>query len=274
VTSTEERWAEALASWAIPQALIDAAPESPWGFPSELFRSRAASAPDRRETPTTRRAAEALPQDGTVLDVGAGGGAMSLPLALMASHLTAVDGQADMLEVFSEATTALGVDSSTVLGSWPEVAEATPAADVVVCGHVLYNVPELGPFVDALADHASRRVVIELTEHHPLSWMNDLWKTFHGLDRPDTPSDLDAVAVILERGHAAVREVDVRTRESGGFIRREDCVAMIRRRLCLRPDQDQALIAALGDRLHEQNGLWSAGPAERAVVTLWWDVRP
>jgi 2-polyprenyl-3-methyl-5-hydroxy-6-metoxy-1,4-benzoquinol methylase len=273
VTPIEERWAEALAAWAIPQALIDAAPESPWGFPSELFRSRAASAPDRRETPTTRRAVEALPEDGTVLDVGAGGGAMSLPLALRASHLTAVDGQADMLEVFAEAATALGVDASTVLGTWPDVAEATPAADVVICGHVLYNVTELGPFVDALADHAARRVVVELTERHPLSWMNDLWTTFHGIARPEVPSDLDAAAVIRERGHGVVREVEVRTQESGGFARREDCGAMVRRRLCLRPDQDEALIAALGDRLHEQGGLWSAGPTERTVVTLWWDAR-
>jgi 2-polyprenyl-3-methyl-5-hydroxy-6-metoxy-1,4-benzoquinol methylase len=272
VNEAEERWAAALAGWAIPQAVIDAVPESPWGFPSELFRSRGASAPRRVQTPTTRLALEALPEGGTVLDVGAGGGAMSLPLAARASQITAVDEQADMLAVFSEVAQDAQVKADTVLGRWPAVADATPAADVVVCGHVIYNVPELGPFVDALHGHAAQRVVIELTEHHPLSWMNDLWATFHGLERPEGPTDEDAAAVIRARGHRVAREAQVRIQESGGFARREDCVAMVRRRLCLRPDQDAALVRALDQRLHEQDGLWSAGAAERSVSTLWWDV--
>jgi SAM-dependent methyltransferase len=272
MNEAEQRWAEALAAWAIPQALIDAAPESPWGFPAELFRSRGASAATRSDTPTHRRAIEALPQNGTVLDVGAGGGAMSHPLAARASRLTAVDSQADMLAAFADAPEAAGVETSTVLGRWPDVAEAAPAADVVVCGHVVYNVPQLGPFIDGLDRHASRRVVIELTHRHPLSWMNDLWVTFHGLERPERPTDDDAVAVIRERGHPVTRETQVRSREGGGFARREDCIAMVRRRLCLFPEQDPALIQALGDRLHEQDGLWSAGPPERLVTTLWWDV--
>jgi precorrin-6B methylase 2 len=272
MNEAEERWATALAAWAIPQALIDAAPESPWGFPSELFRSRGASARARADTPTVQRAREALPPGGTVLDVGAGGGAMSLPLAGRASRLAAVDGQADMLDAFAEGAAAAGVEATTVLGPWPDVAEVTPTADVVVCGHVVYNVPDLGPFVEALDGHAGRRVVIELTQRHPLWWMNDLWMTFHGLERPEAPTDEDAAAVIRDRGHLVTRETQVRTRESGGFVRREDCVAMVRRRLCLGPEQDQPLIAALGDRLHEQDGLWSAGALERSISTLWWDV--
>ena len=99
-----ERWREDLEAWAIPQALIDAAPESPYGFPAELFRRRAAgAASSRADSPSTLRALDALPAGGTVVDVGSGGGSMSLPLAGRASLLTAVDGQADMLAAFTEA---------------------------------------------------------------------------------------------------------------------------------------------------------------------------
>ena len=57
----------------------------------------------------------------------------------------------------------------------------------------------------------------------------------------------------------------------GGFEQREDAVALIRRRLCLGPENDPEIAEALGDRLAEREGLWSAGPPEQILVTLWWD---
>ena len=44
---------------------------------------------------------------------------------------------------------------------WPDVASQAPPADVVVSSHVLYNVPDIGPFLVALHEHARRRVVVE-----------------------------------------------------------------------------------------------------------------
>jgi precorrin-6B methylase 2 len=277
VSTAAERWREDLDAWAIPQALIDAAPESPFGFPAELFRHRAAGAPSSRaDSPSTLRALDALPSAGTVMDVGSGGGNMSLPLAGRASHLTAVDGQADMLATFAEAARAAGVEASTILGRWPDVAGDAPTADVVTCGHVAYNVADLGPFVSALHAHAGRRVVMELTDRHPLAWMNDLWFTFHGLTRPDRPKDADAVDVIHDLGFAVEREARSKphTAADGGFERREDAIALVRRRLCLPANRDDEVAEALGERLLERGGLWSAGPSEQTVVTLWWDRPP
>jgi len=75
-----ERWQAALQSWAIPPDILAAAPESSWGFSTELFARRAELA--RGElTASNARALEALPERGAVLDVGCGGGAASAPLA-------------------------------------------------------------------------------------------------------------------------------------------------------------------------------------------------
>jgi SAM-dependent methyltransferase len=275
VTALDD-WRAQLEAWRIPEPILAGAPEPPWGFPTELFRSRAAEAAESgsAQSPTTRMAAQALPEGGSVLDVGCGGGATSLPLASRAGLLVGLDSQRDMLPGFLEAAELAGVAARVICAAWPAAEGEVEAADVVVCGHVLYNVAEAGPFVRALDRHARHRVVLELTAGHPLAWMNDLWERFHGLRRPQGPTAEVAVAAIREIGVTPSRQ-DRRASEDrpagGGFARREDAVALIRRRLCLPATRDAEVEAALGTRLREHGDRWSAGPQEREIVTVWWD---
>jgi precorrin-6B methylase 2 len=277
VTSAARRWRTQLLARSIPPEVLAAAPESPYGFPSELFRRRAERSTAVAEpTPTTVRALEALPPGGTVLDVGCGAGATSLPLVKRAGRMVGVDGQDDMLEAFQRSVAAAGIQVGTLPGRWPDVAAGAPIVDTVVCGHVLYNAPDIEPFVGALDAHSSHRVVIELTETHPLSWMGDLWHRFHDLRCPVGPTVDDAEDVIRGLGFGVVREDRVSSGDAGGggFTRREDAIALVRRRLCLPPDRDAEIVDALGPRLRERDGVWSAGPHDQTIVTLWWDVPP
>ena len=109
-----------------PAEILEAAPESPFGFPAELFVRRGERSIDdaaRPEpTPTTERAQEALGDGGTVLDVGVGGGATCLPLAARCTSLVAVDGQADMLEAITRLARGRSLQITTVQGRWPDVA--------------------------------------------------------------------------------------------------------------------------------------------------------
>lgn len=271
MSSALEAWDEALRSWAIPREILLRAPESPWTFPVELFRRRADQAVSGELSPGHRRALKALPIAGSVLDVGCGAGAASLPLCSRASLVVGVDSSPAMLEEFREGAGLAGARVEVVEGLWPDVAEGVAPADVVVCQHVLYNVPDLEPFARELDRHARRRVVMVITERHPLSWMNDLWVTFHRLERPDRPTAGDAVAALGELGLEVHREDHVVTADAGGFGRREDAVAFVRRRLCLTSGRDEEVAAALGDRLVHRRGAWTTGPTERAVTTVWWD---
>lgn len=273
-----EAWATDLASWAIPRPILDAAPESPFGFPAEPFVRRGERTVGRAHeepTSTTRRAVEALGDGGRVLDIGVGGGGTSLPVAERCTRLVAVDGQPDMLEAVVRRGAELGIPVTTVLGRWPDVAPETPEADVAVCGHVAYNAPDLAAFLTAMSSHARRRAVLELTDRHPLSWMNDLWLRFHGVTRPDRPTADDAHALSRALGFPSHREdrTDPHEAAGGGFERREDAVALVRRRLCLTADRDDEIADALGARLRQHDGLWSSGPSAQPVVTLWWDTR-
>jgi SAM-dependent methyltransferase len=262
------RWRAELDAWAIPEEVLAAAPESPWGFPVGLFRVRAQRAAATR-TPSNLEALRWLPPGGVVLDVGAGGGAASLPLAGQAGRLVAVDESAGMAEAFLAAAAEAGVDAEAVTGRWPEVAGRVGPAEVVVCHHVLYNVADLAPFAAALTDHARRRVVVELTDRHPLVAMAPLWRRFHGLERPTGPTADDAAAALGSLGLDLERQ-DWEAGPRAGFDRLEDLVAFTRRRLCLPADRDDEVEEALLEAGARQvDGSWAAG-GSRKLATLSW----
>jgi SAM-dependent methyltransferase len=263
------RWRAQLEGWAIPDEILAAAPESPWAFPVGLFRSRARRAGSRPATPSNLEAARHLPPGGTVLDVGAGGGAASLPLAGTAGRLVGVDESPEMVASFLAAAEAAGVPADGVEGRWPEVAGLLGPADVVVCHHVLYNVADLAPFVAALTGHARRRVVAELTDRHPLVNLAPLWRRFHDLERPEGPGAGDAVAALAETGLEVERQ-DWEQPERFGFDDFDELVAFTRRRLCLPARRDTEVAEALlAQGTHQVDGVWVSGRPRR-VTTLSW----
>jgi SAM-dependent methyltransferase len=263
------RWREQLEDWAIPEEILAAAPESPWGCPVGLFRSRARRAGSRPATPSNREAARLLAAGGTVLDVGAGGGAASLPLAGLAGRLVAVDESPAMVAAFLAAAEAAGVPAEAVEGRWPEVAARVAPADVVVCHHVLYNVADLAPFADALTGHARRRVVVELTDRHPLVGLGPLWRRFHDLERPSGPGADDAVAALEALGLRPARQ-DWESQDRFGFDDFDELVAFTRRRLCLPARRDPEVAEALLEEGTRQvDGVWVSGQPRR-VTTLSW----
>lgn len=258
------RWAKDLADWAIPEHILRQAPQDPHRFSVERFTELAAEALRHPPTRTHERAREALPGGGSVLDVGCGGGAASLPLAPPAGRLVGVDGSAGMLAAFTRAAAERGVAAQTVEGTWPAVAAATPTTDVVVCAHVVYNVADLVPFVEALAAHARHRVVLELPTRHPLAWLAPYWQAFHDVDRPEGPTGDDALTIMRDLGLHPGDERWLRPSSLQG-ARVEDQVVFIRTRLALGADRDADIRAAV-----ERIG----APTEREVITAWWDVSP
>jgi len=258
-TSAKEQWRAELAAWAIDPAILAAAPENPYAFNPALFR--AAHDPDATPGPLLRRAHEALLDGGTVLDVGAGAGAASLPLAPPASLVVAVDTSAAMLDALERAAAERGVAVTRVEGSWPQRAPDVPECDVAVCSHVFYNAPDLGAFALALTERARRRVVAELHTEHPWVPIGPLWEHFHHQPRPSGPTAALAVDVLREHGIDPHVEEWSRPLPEVTDDLAAAHVTALRQRLCLPVDREPE-VAALMSR---------EGPQERRSVVLWWD---
>ena len=257
-----DRWAADLDSWAIPDHILEQAAEAPWVHPVAMFTVEGEVA----DSLSHQRARQALPEGGSVLDVGSGGGRASFALVPPAGLVMAADHQQGMLDVFAQAADERGVRHREFLGDWPDIADEVSEADVVVCHHVAYNVRDIVPFLQALNDHAQRRVVLELPMTHPMSNMNELWKKFWDLDRPTKPTGDQLAAIATAMGFDA--HIDTWVDETWGKrvdMPEEERVRFARIRLCLSEDRDAEVAAAL---LEQQD----ARPRE--VATVWWDSTP
>ena len=201
-----DRWRQHLLASSVPQEIVDRAPEPAFTLEPERFRWRPDEDAAPPVRPSRRRALEALPKGGSVLDVGVGGGASSLGLAPKAGLITGVDPLEGMLESFAASARTAGVDARTVLGSWPDVAAEVDPADVAVCHHAIYRQAEIEDFVAALTARARHRVVVEVSATSPLASLDPLWKAIHGIDRPAWGVADEAEAVLGALGLAVERE--------------------------------------------------------------------
>lgn len=263
------RWRADLAAWAIPEHITAAVSESPWVLPRQVFARRADRLTLAPSGPSFEREWAALEPAGTVLDVGSGAGAASLPLLPRCTGLIAVDTDAEMLTLLGERAGRAGVAATLVQGQWPDVASEAGVADLVCCHHVTYNVAEIEPFLRALTAAAHRTVVVEMTATHPLTSLNALWLRFHGLARPEGPTAADLLAILatlgIEAGH-------VRWRRPGGadYATFAELTDVTRRRLCLPPGRAQDVADALVEAGADPEHPVDLGSSGRDVVTIWW----
>ncbi len=264
-----DRWRLDLESWAIPDEILVATTESPWQLPRQVFTRRAARRLEAPSGPSFERAWEALTPPGSVLDVGAGGGAACLPLAPRATSITAVDSDDQLLGTLVSRAEGLGPPVVGISGRWPNVAGDVAPADVVTCHHVLYNVPDLGAFVAELTAHARRRVVVEITARHPLTSLNPLWERFHDLHRPTVPTASDALAILEALGLAPSHVVWTRPSESE-YEAFDDLVEVTRRRLCLPAARASDVAVALREMGIEPDRPADLGSSGADLVTIWW----
>ena len=268
-----EHWRQQLEDWALPPDLLASVEASPYGWSRRVWKQKGERGldPDAGSL-TTNLVSELAGPNGSVIDIGAGTGRASLPLVRRGHPVTMVEPNANMLASLRELTQTLRRDNRPVEivdGRWPEVENEVKPHRVAMSAHVVYDVAELVPFLEAMDGIAEAGVVIEMTPNHPWSSLRDLYWEFHQLARPPGPVTEDLVAVVIDLG----REPQIqRWNHPSDMVYEtiDEIVEMTGRRLVLPPARWPELEERLRPRIVGAPGAYQVGPLEREITTVWW----
>jgi SAM-dependent methyltransferase len=242
---------------------------SRWEARAERF-TRLARSLDAANDPFVRALRETLRPTDTVLDVGAGAGRYSLPIAAEVARITAVEPGAGMRASFAEEIERRGITNVTIVpGSWEEA--QVEVHDVAFVANVLYFVTDAVAFVDKLDQHARRACFVLHRAEQRATQIMPLWEEIWGSPRPPEPSALDLFNLLFSVGirpnlRLLPRPAPVR------FEKSEDAMREARQSLELDGDDhthDDRIAAFLRGVVARRDGLWEFPPGPQMAIISW-----
>ncbi len=253
MTATE-RWTEMVrAEHAQSDSMLkEEPPADSWSNSAQQFKAD----PRRTDNALVNHLRRVIAPGQTVLDVGAGGGRLALPLALDAQTVVAVEPSASMCRALREAAAEFNVENIEVVESGWLDAKVSPA-DVAICSNVLYVIQDIKAFVRKLEEHASEVLVI-MFQGPPQSQFYPLWQRVHGVPRLPLPSLPEFLEVLEQLGVNPSVDV-VNTERNRGFDSLEAASEQIASRLYVMPDSPEMerLEAMLPEVLDENDGYFT-----------------
>jgi SAM-dependent methyltransferase len=174
-------------------------PEDFYGPIAQAFRDD----PYRKDDPLLELVRPLARAGETWLDLGAGGGRYTLPLALAVGRIYAVEPSAGMREQLAAAVAEHSITNLDIYAErWPSPSSDAPIADVGFMSQVGYDIEDIGPFVDQLEAHTRRLCAVMLYDRTPLMYFAPLWALVHGEPRVQLPGLREFIALLFARGKA------------------------------------------------------------------------
>ncbi len=211
------------------------------------------------------------PQD-SLLDVGAGTGRFSLALAPLVRQVTALEPSGAMTHYLRETLEEDGASNITTLQCRWEDAPEELRADVVICCHVLYPLPEIAPFLIKLHHATQKACYLYLRATHIDTLTAPLWRHFHSDERLMQPGYIHALDVLYELGiYARVEVAHAPFALKYPSVREAEDELIEQLILEDTPRVRGELRAQLENWLSEQTDhTWSSPSQEIVSAILWW----
>lgn len=208
-----------------------------------------------------------LGPDDTVLDIGAGIGRWSIPMAMVARQVTALDALPGMLEIVRENAAAEGLDNiETLQGDWATV-EVAPH-DFTLSSHAVYTSPNIVGYAHKM-ERLSRKacyMVMRVPQHDGI--IGELSRRVQGRWH-DSPNFVVGYNALLQAGinGSVVMEEQVRFWHNATL---EEALARAKRHLRLNDTEcDEMILEALRRRLVMQDGTYYWPDGMRSAL-IWW----
>lgn len=207
--------AEAVSAWraivgehhALMERLGEPPPDDVWEPAAQGFRPR-----EGELDPEIPVYEELLRPSDVWMDIGAGGGRFTVPLAQRVERVVAVEPSAAMRVALGDAIAAEHLSNVRVVeGAWPPESggAASEPVDVVLAANVLYTVLDIEQFLDAMEQHARRLCVVLLGDRGRGPVWLPIWEGLYDEPQVPLPGLREFVALLGARD----RRYEVRTVE-------------------------------------------------------------
>ena len=154
---------------------------------------------DPAADPTPETLAALVGAAARVIDVGAGGGRIAIPLSFRCREVVAVEPSPSMRAMLESEIARHGARNISVVAEHWEDARVEPAA-LVFAAHVTYGVPAVEPFVRKLDAAAREHAALVALTDPPQAALAPFWREVHGEERLRLPCRAELVAVLRELG--------------------------------------------------------------------------
>ncbi|MBN1191946.1 MAG: methyltransferase domain-containing protein [Dehalococcoidales bacterium] len=140
--------------------LVDSSSRSLSGELMKRYKNHALQKTDRPD-PLLDFVVSSLDPSCSVLDIGAGSGRWTIPLARKARSVTAVEPADDMIELLRDNIRSAGLENVRIVKStWEEAGVAVH--DVAVCAHAMYSSADLATFVRKMEKYSRRTCYLSI----------------------------------------------------------------------------------------------------------------
>jgi len=211
-----------------------------------------------------------LVKGGSALDVGAGVGRYTVPLASAADRVTAVEPSEGMRSFLVASIADRRLTNVTVVPSTWEDSVVEPH-DVVIASHILYPIADVVPFVQKLDAHARQHCIISIRVDQIGAGIEQLWNEVWREPRAPEPTFLDLYYLLFALGiRANVRLAPFNSSSRPTTF--EEAVEQVRGFLFMPDDHhehDQVIRDAV-PRIFDRSGDGWTWRQQRQVALVWW----
>ncbi len=203
----------------------------------------------------------------TVLDIGAGVGRLTVPLAESGCSVTAIEPSAEMLGHLRERLELRHLTDrvKVVTDAWPT--DLPLRGEVALAAFVIQFAEDPVQFARAMESAASRRCVLAVHVDQMFSFLQDLWPEFHPDESPPRmPVFADLYPKLLDDG--IVGDVQVFSEQRGPRLM-DPNMAMEMLAVRLRIREDEGAIQRLRELLSTRTDAIAKPRPIRAAVISW-----
>lgn len=204
----------------------------------------------------------------TVIDIGAGVGRWTVPIARKVQKVTAIEPSSRMREVLHERLASLGVTNVTVAET-PWMAARVPQHDVAIAAHSTYVSPDLLDFVRKMEQSARKSCYLALRVPAHNGVIGELSQRLRG-QWHDSPNFTVGYNLLLSAGIYANVLMETPPARFWNDATLEDAMERVKRHLRIEGDSHDAVIReCLAQRLKNVGGQYRWPDVMRSALVYW-----